>query len=60
MRDVVRHTKNPPHGQAHLVLPTHKAYAEKPKELALSHRHPNRIFTLYTQLFEIIKIIVLN
>jgi hypothetical protein len=41
-------------------LPTHKANAEKPKELALPHRHPNRIFTLYTQFYEIIKIIVLN
>jgi hypothetical protein len=30
--------KSPLHGQAHLVfLPTHKANAEKPKELALSH-----------------------
>jgi hypothetical protein len=41
-------------------LPTHKAKAEKPKELALPHHHPNRIFTFYTQLYEIIKINILN
>jgi hypothetical protein len=41
-------------------LPTLNANAEKPKELALPHRHPNRIFTFYTQLFEINKINLLN
>jgi hypothetical protein len=48
--------KSPPQGQALLVF----ANAEKPKELALPHRHPNRIFTFYTQLFEINKINLLN
>jgi hypothetical protein len=28
----VLHAKRPTHKQAHLVLPTHKANAEKPKE----------------------------
>lgn len=43
--------KSPPHGQAHLLL-----RASAAKELALPHRHPNRIFTFYTQFFEIFKI----
>jgi len=37
-------------------LPTLKANVEKPKELALPHRHPNRIITFYTQFYEIFKI----
>jgi hypothetical protein len=41
-------------------LPKRKANAEKQKELALPHRHPNKIFTFYTQLFEINKINLLN
>jgi len=36
--------KKPPHGQAHLVFPTHKTNAKKPKELALPHHHPKKIF----------------
>jgi len=41
-------------------LPTRKANAKKPKELALPHRHPNIIITLYTQFYEIFKINLLN
>jgi len=48
--------KKPPHGQAHLVFANAKPNAEKPKELALPHRHPNRIITFYTQFYEISKI----
>jgi hypothetical protein len=36
--DVVRHTKKPTHKQAHLVLPTRKANAEKPKEPVFCQR----------------------
>ncbi len=42
--------KSPPHGQAHFLL-----RASAAKELDLPHRHPNRIFTFYTQFFEIFK-----
>jgi hypothetical protein len=48
--------KEPPHGQAHLVFASAKPNAEKPKELALPHHHPNRIITFYTQFYEIFKI----
>jgi hypothetical protein len=53
--DVVSKLKKPPHDQAHLVFAYTKANAEKPKELALPHRHPNRIFIFYTQFYEIFK-----
>jgi hypothetical protein len=33
-----------------------KPTLEKIKELALPHRHPNRIFTFYTQFYEMFKI----
>jgi len=48
--------KEPPYGQAHLVFANAKPNAEKSKELALPHRHPNGIITFYTQFYEISKI----
>jgi len=39
--------ENPPHSQAHLVFPTRKANAKKPKELALHTPTENLRFTHY-------------
>jgi hypothetical protein len=46
--------KKPTLGQAHLFFCQRSIpKLEKIKELALSHRHTNRITTLFTQFFEI-------